>query len=104
MPEDTRRLRDMRRAGAVEAPSGGVGWVGLSVISRKVANTRSRVALSADLRKIHLSVNQAAVAQAGEAREWGRRRIRANKEGPKVETLRPGELKPAGVIPAEPLK
>ncbi len=97
-PEDTRQLQDMRRTGAVEAQSGGAD---LSVISQKMANT---VASSAHLQKTYLPVNQAAVELADEARKRGRRRIRENKSGPKVETLRPGELKPAGVIPAKPLK
>ncbi|MER2509333.1 MAG: hypothetical protein ABTQ27_11305 [Amaricoccus sp.] len=45
-----------------------------------------------------------AVELADEARKRGRRRIRENKSGQKNETLRPGELKLAGVIPVKPLK
>ena len=89
-PGDTRQLQDMRRTGAVEAQSGGAD---LSVISQKMANT---VASSAHLQKTYLPVNQAAVELADEARKRGRWRIRENKAGPKVETLRPGELKPTG--------
>lgn len=97
-PEDTRQLQDMRRTGAVEAQSGGAD---LSIISQKMANT---VASSAHLQKTYLPVNQAAVELADEARKRGRKRIRENRSGPKVETLRPGELKPAGAISPKPLK
>jgi hypothetical protein len=97
-PKDTRQLQDMRRTGAVEAQSGGAD---LSVISQKMANT---VASSAHLQKTYLPVNQAAVELADEARNLGRRRIRENRSGPKVETLRPGELKPAGAISPKSLK
>lgn len=86
-PGDTRQLQDMRRTGAVEAQSGGAD---LAVISQKMANT---VASSAHLQKTYLPVNQAAVELADEARKRGRRRIREQKAGQKVETLRPGELK-----------
>ena len=89
-PGDTRQLQDMRRTGAVEAQSGGAD---LSVISQKMANT---VASPAHLQKTYLPVNQAAVELADEARKRGRRRIRENRAGPKVEILRPGELKPTG--------
>jgi hypothetical protein len=95
LPGDKRQLQDMRRTGAVEAQSGGAD---LSVISQKMANT---VASSAHLQKTYLPVNQAAVELADEARKRGRRRIRENKAGPKVETLRPGQLKPAGAKPAK---
>ena len=95
---DTRQLQDMRRTGAVEAQS---GRADLSVISQKMANT---VASSAQLPKTYLPVNQAAVELADEARKRGRRRIRENKAGPKGETLRTGQLKPAGANPAKPLK
>jgi integrase len=94
-PGDTRQLQDMRRTGAVEAQSGGAD---LSIISQKMANT---VASSAHLQKTYLPVNQAAVELADEARKRGRRRIRENKSGPKVETLRPGELKPTDRKPAK---
>ena len=89
-PGDTRQLQDMRRTVAVEAQSGGAD---LSVISQKMANT---VASPAHLQKTYLLVNQAAVELADEARKRGRRRIRENRAGPKVEILRPGELKPTG--------
>jgi hypothetical protein len=94
-PGDTRQLQDMRRTGAVEAQSGGTD---LSVISQKMANT---VASSAHLQKTYLPVNHAAVELADEARKRGRRRIRENKSGPKVETLRAGVLKPAGKKPTK---
>lgn len=84
VPGDMRQLQDMRRTGAVEAQSGGAD---LSVISQKMANT---VAPSAHLQRTHLPVNQAAVALANGARKLGRRRIRENKAGPRVEDLRPG--------------
>ena len=94
-PGDTRQLQDMRRTGAGEAQSGGADR---SVISQKMANT---VASSAHLRKTCPPVNQAAVELADEARKRRRRRIRENKAGPKVETLRPGELKPTGTKSAK---
>ena len=87
-PKDTRQLQDMRRTGAVEAQSGGAD---LSVISQKMANT---VASLAQLQKTYLPVNEAAVELADEARKRGRWRIREIKARKKVETLRPGELKP----------
>lgn len=67
------------------------------MISQKMANT---VASSAHLQKTYLPVNQAAVELADEARN----RIRESKSDPKVETLRPGELKPAGAKHPRPLK
>ena len=96
-PGDTRQLQDMRRTGAVEAQSGGAD---LSVISQKMANT---IASSAHLQKTYLPINQAAVELADEARKRGRRRIRENKTAPKVETLRPGELKLAHSTPSKSL-
>ena len=88
----------MRRTGAVEAQSGGAD---LSIIAQKMANT---IGSSTELQKTYLPVNKAAVQQADEARMRGRRRIRENKAGPKVETLRPGELKPEATTSAKPLK
>jgi len=96
-PGDTRQLQDMRRTGAVEAQSGGAD---LSVISQKMANT---IASSAHLQKTYLPINHAAVELADEARKRGRRRIRENKTVPKVETLRPGELKLAHSTPSKSL-
>ena len=95
LPGDKRQLQDMRRTGAVEAQSGGAD---LSVIAQKMANT---VASSAHLQKTYFPVNHATVELADEARKRGRWRIRANKAGQKVETLRPGELKPTGKRPAK---
>lgn len=88
-PGDTRQLQDMRRTGAVEAQSGGAD---LSVISQKMANT---ISANSQLQKTYLPVNHSAVELADEARKRGRWRILKNKSGPKVETLRPGELKPS---------
>ncbi len=88
LPGDMRKLMDMRRTGAVEAQSGGAD---VGAISAKLANSLSA---SQQLHKAYLPVNRAAVGIADEARKLGRRRILENRSGPKVETLRPGELKP----------
>lgn len=88
LPGDMRKLMDMRRTGAVEAQSGGAD---VGVISAKLANSLSA---SQQLHKAYLPVDRAAVGIADEARKLGRRRILENRSGPKVETLRPGELKP----------
>lgn len=86
---ETRRLMDMRRSGALEAVTGGAD---AGAISAKLANTLSD---SKALQRTYLPVDRAAVDLADEARKRGRRRILANKSEAKVETLRPGELKPA---------
>lgn len=88
-PDEKRRLMDMRRSGAVEAIAGGASD---GALSAKMANTLSD---SKALQRTYLPVDKATVELADEARKRGRWRIRKNKSGPKVETLRPGELKPA---------
>lgn len=87
LPGDARKLMDMRRTGAVEAQSGGAD---VGAISAKLADSLSA---SQQLHKAYLPVDRAAVGIADEARKLGRRRILENRAGPKVETLRPGELK-----------
>jgi hypothetical protein len=95
LPGDTRQI-----AGHAQ-DRGRRSAVGRRVISQKMANT---VASSAHLQKTDLPVNQAAVELADEARKRGRRCIREKKSGPKVETLRPAELKPADTAPAKSFK
>lgn len=79
---------DLRRTGAVEALSGGAD---AGAISAKMANTLSD---SKQLQRTYLPVDRAAVELADEARTRDRRRILENRSGRKVETLRPGLLKP----------
>lgn len=86
-PDEKRRLMDMRRSGAVEAMAGGAD---AGALSAKLANTISD---SKALQRTYLPVDRATVDLADEARKRGRRRIAENKQGRKVETLRPGELK-----------
>lgn len=88
-PDEKRRLMDMRRSGAVEAMA---GEVDSGTLAAKMANTISD---SKDLQRTYLPVNRASVHLADEARKRGRRRILENKTSLKVETLRPGELKPS---------
>lgn len=88
-PDENRKLMDMRRSGAVEAMAGGAE---ASALSAKMANTLSD---SKALQRAYLPVDKATVDLADEARKRGRRRILENKSGRKVETLRPGDLKPA---------
>lgn len=88
-PGDSRKLMDMRRSGAVEAMAGDVG---VGPLSAKMANTISDAKA---LQRTYLPVDQSAVGLADEARRRGRRRILENRMGTKVETLLPGELKPA---------
>jgi hypothetical protein len=59
-------------------------------LNAKMANTLSD---SKALQRTYLPVDKSTVGLADEARKRGRWRIRENKSGPKVETLRPGELK-----------
>lgn len=89
LPGDDRKLMDMRRSGAVEAMAGGAEG---GALSAKMANTLSD---SKTLQRTYLPVDKASVDLADEARKRGRRRILENRSGAKVETLRPGELKPA---------
>ena len=86
-PDEKRRLMDMRRSGAVEAMAGEVSD---GALSAKMANTISDLKA---LQRTYLPVDKATVDLADEARKRGRWRIRENKSGRKVETLRPGQLK-----------
>jgi hypothetical protein len=86
-PGDTRKLLDMRRTSAVEALA---GEVDTGALSAKMANTIS----DSKALRTYLPVDKAAVSLVDEARRLGRRRILENRSGRKVETLRPGELKP----------
>jgi hypothetical protein len=69
-PDDTRRLMDMRRSGAMEAAAGGVDP---NALAAKMANTINR---SQALQRTYQPVSLAAVQAADAARLIGRRRIR----------------------------
>ena len=66
------------------------GSVSDGALSAKLANTLSD---SKTLQRTYLSVDKTTVEMADEAQRRGRSRIRQNNSRPKVETLRPGELK-----------
>jgi hypothetical protein len=68
------------------------GDVSAGALASKMANT---IDSSKALQRTYLPVDHAAVGNADEARVRGRRRLLENKSGRKVETLQPGELKPA---------
>jgi hypothetical protein len=89
LPGDRRMLLDLRRTGAVEAMAGDVTP---GALSAKLANT---ITDSKALQRTYLPVDRVAVESADEARRRGRRRLLENASGRKVETLAPGELKPA---------
>lgn len=86
---DTRKLMDIRRTGAVEALTGGAD---AGALSAKLANT---IGESKTLQEVYLPSQPANVAAADAARKIGRKRLAENKMQPKVETLKPGQLKPA---------
>jgi hypothetical protein len=88
-PGEKRQLQDTRRTAASEAVAGDVSP---GALASKMANT---IDASKALQKTYVPVDHAAVGNADEARRRGRRRLLENNSGRKVETLQPGELKPA---------
>src|SRR5690606_9474352 len=88
-PGDTRTLMDFRRSGAIEALAGDVQP---GALASKMANSIDQ---SKELQATYLPVDSAVVRLADDARLAGRQRLRAIRNGPKVETLRPENLKPA---------
>lgn len=83
-PNDKRRLMDMRRSGTVEAIAGGATGVGLAA---KMANS---INTSNALHKTYAPVEIEVVREVDDARQRGRRKMRArNEKGAIVSTQQP---------------